>query len=62
MKKSVSVVAFVLVFGECCAFSDSGLNFSQDEKYFENDYQKTSAQSDYYQPLTPTKIYLPKSK
>ena len=62
MKKSVSIVAFVIVFGARCVFSDSSLNFSQDEKYFEDEYQKTNAQSDHYQPHTLTKRYIPKSK
>ena len=62
MKKSVSIVAFVIVFGARCVFSDSSLNFSQDEKYFEDEYQKTNAQSHYYQPHTLIKKYIPKSK
>ena len=61
MKKSFSIVAFVIVSCAGCVFSDASLNFSQDEKYFEDEYQKTNAQSDHYQPHTPNKIYIPKS-
>jgi len=61
MKKSVSIVAFVIVFGARCVFSDSSLNFSQDEKYFGDEYQKTNAQSHHYQPHTLIKKYIPKS-
>ena len=62
MKKSLSIVAFIIVFCEGCVFSEVSVNFSKDEKYFEDEYQKTNTQSDHYQPHTQNKIFIPKSK